>query len=97
MAICSSYSKSETARSPRTITRAPSLRAYSTRRPSKVSTFTFGRSATAAETSCARSANENRGSLSVFCRIATVTLVNSRLPRRMMSRCPFVIGSKVPG
>ena len=44
-----------------------------------------------------RSSMENSGAFSAFTRIATMMRSKSRAPREMMSTCPLVSGSNVPG
>jgi len=52
---------------------------------------------TAARTSAARSRELNSGRFSAFSAMATITRSNNTAARRTTSRCPFVIGSKLPG
>src|SRR5690606_34357424 len=44
-----------------------------------------------------RSSKVKRGFLEALCSTATISLSKTRLPLRIMSRCPYVIGSKLPG
>ena len=96
-AIWNSYSKSDTARSPRRITRASCACTKSISSDEKRTTSTFGRSAS---TSCAistRSAAVKNGRLVSLSATPTTTRSNSRAARRTRSSWPRVNGSKVPG
>ncbi len=95
-AICSSYSKSVAARSPRTMTRAFFCLQNWMSRPSKASTVTLGRCAETLATRSRRSSTVKRG-LRVGCRpMPTMTSLKSADARSMRSRWPSVGGSKLP-
>src|SRR5690606_35337677 len=96
-AIWNSVSKSETALSPLTMTFTPRLRAYSTSRPSQESTSTLGMSAVASLAICIRSGMVNRGVLRGLRKTVTSTLSKLPAARRMTSKWPLVMGSKLPG
>ena len=87
-AIWNSYSKSETARSPRTITVAFRLRAYSTRRPLNPSTSTRGWRLNTSRIIAARSSSVNIGFLAELRATRTTTREKSSAARRMTSMCP---------
>ena len=92
--IWNSHSKSEMARRPFTIVRAPKRRANSTTRSENTSTSTLARSASASRRNSTRSSTENIVALCCGSR-TTPTTTRSKIPaaRRMMSRWPFVTGS----
>ena len=100
-AIWNSYSKSATARRPRTESVAPTSRAKSTSSPWKCRTSTRGAapvatSPRASRTIAARSSSVNAGCLVEFTATPTTSRsTNSRL-RCIRSRCPSVTGSKLP-
>jgi len=83
-AICSSYSKSETARNPRTTARAPTLSMKSTSRPEKLSTRMSG--PTISRIASIRSSTVKSGFLPSLKRTATTTSSNTGRQRSMMSR-----------
>ena len=56
-----------------------------------------GSAATSSSRIATRSSSVKRGPLPAFFATAMTSRSTSRAPRRMMSRCPFVTGSKVPG
>ena len=96
-ASCISFSKSVTARRPRTITEAWRFLANSTVRPSKLSTVTFGMSLQHSRSSATRSSTVNRGFFALLMSTATMSWSFIFAARLMMSRCPLVTGSKDPG
>src|SRR6266850_735739 len=96
-AIWNSYSKSDTARRPRIRALARRRRAYSTSRPSKVSTSMFGYSLKTSRMMATRSSAENSGFFSAFTSTATMIRSKRWALRRMMSTWPFVSGSNDPG
>src|SRR3954447_22282968 len=97
--ISISYSKSEIARSPLTIVRAPTRSANSTIRTSKEAERTFGRCSVASSMKLRRSSvvNSVPPLRTGWLTIATTTSSNSAAARLMTSRWPFVIGSYEPG
>src|SRR5205809_1776548 len=95
-AIWNSYSKSDTARNPRTITAALTFLANSASSPSNDRTSTR-LSGTVASMSCTRSSSEKSGCLATFTATATISRSTNSSERRMRSSCPLVIGSKEPG
>src|SRR5215208_3244552 len=84
-AICSSYSKSLTARSPLTITGISCARQYSTRSPWKLSMVTFGISATASRSRSIRSSTVNRPAFPGFTSTATTSSSYRPAAREMTS------------
>src|SRR3989454_6739541 len=96
-AIWNSLSKSDTARSPRTITRAPTWRAKSMVRPLKVLTSTPARSPRLSLIMATRSLLVKSGRLLGFSRTAMTTRSKMRPARSTISRWPCVSGSKLPG
>src|SRR5215212_499670 len=96
-ACSNSDSKSETALRPLTMALAPCSRAKSTSRPSMSSTETFSMSAVIFSSSRARSTAGITGFLRRFAPTAITTWSKIFDARRMMSRCPAVTGSKLPG
>ncbi len=100
-AIWNSYSKSETARSPRIITLAPTscVKCISRLRKERTSTSALLVSITpsSSRTIWTRSSIENKGPFPALCATATIRWSTTRVAREMMSMCPKVIGSKVPG
>src|SRR5690606_23733048 len=98
-AIWNSYSKSETARSPRMMSGAPWLRANSTSRPANSITSTRGSSANTSRIISTRSSTVKSPCFACVAVCATATMMRStkRSPRRTMSSWPFVIGSNEPG
>ena len=96
--IWNSYSKSDAARSPFTLTAPSCCFAYSARSPEDDSTETFGYFSVALRAISTRSSTENIGEVLVELYIMhTMTLSNIFELRRMIFRCPSVIGSKLPG
>ena len=93
--ISNSYSKSEMARSPLTITFAPFSRAKSTRRVSKGFTCTFGYSATSDSINATRSSPLNTvlPLRTAWFTTPTMTLSKTFATRVMMSMWPNVTGS----
>ena len=101
-AICSSASKSEIARRPRTTWRAPTLRQASTVSPSKIMTSTRSSSsgsssAIASRIADARTSASPAGAFRGFTRTATTTRSKTPAARCRTSTCPSVIGSNDPG
>ena len=96
-AIWNSYSKSLTARRPRTTTDAPTFLANSASRPSNDSNVTRGSSATVARSIAIRSATGKSGCFDGFTATATITWSASARLRRIRSSWPFVGGSNEPG
>ncbi len=97
-AICSSLSKSPTARRPFTIAVAPTSRATSTTRVDIDTTLTVGRWASDSATISSRASTEKSGS--AFCGFlstATTTESNNLVARSTTSRCPLWNGSKDAG
>ena len=66
-------------------------------KPENASTSTRGSWPIDARIMSARSSRENRACFRTLSANATMTRSKRINPRRMMSTCPFVIGSKVPG
>ena len=100
--IWNSYSKSATARSPRTITVAPTSRAQSISRFSNGCTMISPpvramMPAHSASTIATRSSRLKNGCLSRLIATPITSRSTSAMARWMMSVCPSVIGSKVPG
>src|SRR5215469_2573144 len=99
--IWNSYSKSDTALKPRIITDAPTLSAYFTSSMSKARTSIvarpFARGAASLSSICLRSSSVNSGSLAGLVATPITRWSTSLTARAMMSRCPSVTGSKVPG
>src|SRR5690242_4584720 len=95
-AIWNSYSKSDTARSPRIRIDAPTCRAKSTSRPSNDRTSTPG-SFTVSRINATRSSNVKSGCLDTFTATATTTWSENARDRRIRSAWPRVTGSKEPG
>src|SRR5687768_14433710 len=97
--ISISYSKSEIARSPLTIARAPTLWANSTTSTSNEADRTLPRWAIASSMKPSRSSVENSVPplRTGWLTIATTTSSNIAAARWITSRCPFVIGSYEPG
>ena len=97
-AICISVSKSDTARSPRTIAEAPTSRATLTSRVDTETIRTDGRCATTSSSISWRSSRSNSAALFWGLRsAATTTSSKRRLARSTISRCPLWKGSKEPG
>ena len=89
-AICISVSKSETARSPRTMAEAPTSRATLTSRVDTETMRTEGMCATTSSSMLLRSSRSKSAEL--FCglrRAATTTSSKRRLARSTISRCPL--------
>ncbi len=95
-AIWNSYSKSLTARKPRTITVAPAARANSASSPSKERISTPG-SSTACRINATRSSSVKSGCFATFTATATTTRSANVRARRIRSSWPRVIGSNDPG
>src|SRR5262245_14187873 len=100
--IWNSYSKSVTARRPRMITLAFICSAKCMSRLSKVTTSMlvekpFLASASSPFSSSARSSTEKIGPFPALTETAMISLSTSLTARRMMSTCPLVTGSNVPG
>ena len=96
-AIWYSYSKSEMVRMPRRITRIFFRRAYSTSRPSKLSTSRFFIPFPTPFSRSTRSDFENVGCFAGPSDTAIVRRSKIRRPRLRTSMWPFVTGSKEPG
>ncbi len=97
LAIWNSYSKSDTARSPRSSTPAPMLRTKSASRPSKPRTSTFENCDSASRASDTRNSSGSAGPLAGLSATPTTSRSNSGAARPTRSTCPLVTGSKVPG
>ena len=97
-AICSSYSKSVAARSPRTMTRAPLLLQKSMSRPSNDSTRHVRQVRRDARARARRALRRRRAASASACRpMATMTSLKSAEARSMRSRWPSVGGIEAPG
>ena len=96
-AIWNSYSKSETARKPLTIVSTPLLLQYSASSPLKLVISTLSSPAVASRSSSIRSSVEKVGFLPELTSTATMTLPNILDARVIISKCPSVTGSKLPG
>ena len=97
-AICISVSKSETARSPRTMAEAPTSRATLTSSVDTETIRTDGRCATTSSSIAWRSSRSKSGApFWGLRRAATTTSSKSRLARSTISRCPLWKGSNDPG
>src|SRR5438874_12401813 len=92
-----SYSKSDTARRPRSTTRAPCLRTNSVSRPLKPSTCTFFRSPSTSRAMAMRSSSVKYGFFALLSAMARMMESNSGAARRTRSSWPRVSGSNVPG
>ena len=89
-AICISASKSDTARSPRTIAEAPTSRATLTSSVDTETIRTDGRCATTSSSMAWRSSRSKSGALFWGLRsAATTTSSKRRLARSTISRCPL--------
>jgi len=97
IASLNSYCTSVRLRRPRRMALAFFLAAYSTVSPSKLSTETPGMSATSSAIISTRSSGVKSGFLIGLRPTAMISSSKSFMPRLMTSRCPFVIGSNVPG
>src|SRR5947209_9672915 len=97
LAIWNSYSKSLTARRPRSTVLTPSCWANFTSRPENVFTCTRLSRFKAPRSSWTRSSTLNSSSFAGFFSTATISPSNIFRPRWMMLRWPFVGGSKEPG
>ena len=95
-AIWNSYSKSDTARRPRTMVRAPICSMKWTSRPEKLSTRQSGRSASSSSSIATRSSTAKAGALASLLSTATTTSSKIGRQRWTMSMCPLWIGSKEP-
>src|SRR4051794_34432222 len=97
--ISISYSKSEIARRPLTIARAPARWANCTISTSNAAERTLPIGAVASSMKLSRSSVENSVPplRTGWLTIATTTSSNMAAARAMTSRCPFVIGSYEPG
>src|SRR5262245_12636059 len=97
-AIWNSYSKSETARMPRTMQSARSRATRSMSRPSKATIRKlFRRSAVASSIIVSRSSTVNNGSLAGLATTATISSSKIRRLRWMTSTWPLCTGSNIPG
>src|SRR5215470_6019050 len=98
-AIWNSYSKSETARSPRTTQSAPSRSTRSIRSPSNevMRIRPMPMPLVHSSMSSRRSFAVNRGSFDGLATTATMSSSKMRRLRSMRSRCPLCIGSNMPG
>src|SRR5262245_53420497 len=96
-AIWNSYSKSETARSPRTMQSACSRSTRSMVRPSNDVIRMRSIPAVHSSISSRRSFTVNSGSLDGVATTATISSSKTRRLRSMRSRCPLCIGSNIPG
>src|SRR5205823_9872190 len=92
-----SYSKSDTARRPRSTTRAPCLRTNSVSSPVKPVTCTFFTSPSTSRAMAMRSSSEKNGRFALLSAIARMTPAKSVLALRTRSSWPRVSGSNVPG
>src|SRR6185503_19249743 len=92
-----SYSKSDTARSPRSTTRARCLRTNSVRSPENPTTSTFFMSPSTSRAIAMRSSSVKNGCFALLSAIASTTLSKSVAARRTRSSWPRVSGSNVPG
>ena len=79
------------------MTVAPFCLAKVTVSPLKESISTFGMFLQASRSMATRSSTVKSGVLALLTSTATITLSNIRLERLIISRCPFVTGSKLPG
>ncbi len=96
-AIWNSYSKSLTARNPRTMMEAPTRLANSASRPSNDWMETRASPPTASRSMPRRSSTVKSGCLAPLVAIATITWSASARLRRTRSSWPFVGGSNEPG
>src|SRR5262245_52186699 len=96
-AIWNSYSKSETARSPRTMQSACSRSTRSMVRPSNDVIRMRSIPAVHSSISSRRSFTVNSGSLDGLATTATMSSSKIRRLRSMRSRCPLCMGSNIPG
>src|SRR5436190_5082643 len=92
-----SYSKSDTARSPRSTTRAFCSRTKSMSRPLKPSTCRFFTSPSASRAMAMRSSSVKNGRFALLSAMARTSVSKSVLARRTSSSWPRVSGSNVPG
>jgi len=92
-----SWSKSESARTPRRMTLAPIFSAKSTMSPRQIVTCTLGYSATIVVIISKRSSALNRYFLCGLSAITTSSWSKIAAARFMISKWPFVGGSKEPG
>src|SRR5690606_1602881 len=97
LAIWNSYSKSDTARRPRSSTPAPTSRTKCASSVSNPRTSTFGCPESASRASLTRSSSGSVGPLAWLAATPTITFSNSGAARSTRSMWPLVIGSKVPG
>jgi len=97
LASWNSYSKSETARRPRSTVWIPRERAYSTISPSNESTSTRWSFPTASRMKPLRSATLKSGLFPGLLATATTSRSKRFRPRWMMATWPLVSGSKLPG
>src|SRR5205823_2742401 len=95
-AIWNSYSKSLTARRPRTISVAPAARTKAASRPSNDRTSTLGSTA-AFWISATRSSSVNSGCFATLTATAMMTRSANVRARRIRSSWPRVMGSNEPG
>ncbi len=98
-AIWNSYSKSETARRPRTTQSAPSRSTRSIRRPSNevMRIRLIPMPVVHSSISSRRSLAVKSGSFEGLATTATISSSKMRRLRSMRSRCPLCMGSNIPG
>jgi hypothetical protein len=96
-AIWNSYSKSDTARRPRMIARAPRRAVRSTRSPSNTTISIWRRCRVASRIIWTRSSSVNSAVFAGLVTTATTSSSKSWRLRSMRSRWPFVSGSNEPG
>src|SRR5688500_7428657 len=92
-----SYSKSDTARRPRSTTRAPCLRTKSVSSPENPTTCTFLMSPRISRAMAVRSSSVKNGRFALLSAIASTSVSNSVAARRTRSSMTRVSGSNVPG
>src|SRR5690606_38795670 len=97
LAIWNSYSKSDTARRPRSSTPAPTSRTKYASSESKPRTSTCGCAASAWRARSTRNSSGNVGPLDWLAATTTIRRSNIGAARSTRSMWPLVIGSKVPG
>src|SRR5690606_23531096 len=97
LASWNSYSKSDTARSPRSRMPAPISWTKCASRESKPRTSTCRWCASASRVRSTRSCSPSAGRLAGLSATPTIRRSNSGAARFTRSTCPLVIGSKVPG
>ena len=96
-AIWNSYSKSETARMPRTMQSACSRCTRSMRSPSKEVMRILPMPAVASSMISSRSLTSKSGCFEGLATTATISSSKMRRLRSIKSRCPLCIGSNMPG